>query len=572
MKRNVIWLIDKMFLYTLPRNRNLTYMKKFYFSMLSLFVIPALVFAQAQQDYSTNARLNDRISTLIKTYPQWIQSKEIVKTLGGKTIWMLTIGTGATDQKQGIAVVGGVDGRHLLGVELAIGFAEKICVLTNTDKIKALLATHTFYVFPNMSPDATEQYFAKLKYARSGNATITDDDRDGKTNEDGFDDLNGDGKISWMRVLDPTGKYIVNPEDSRSMILADASKGETGKYLLLSEGKDNDKDGEFNEDGEGGVAFNRNMSYNYQNFVPGAGEYAVSEKESRAMLDLLFDKFNIYSMVTFGPVNNLSTPVQSSPAGLAKRIITSWSSADAAANALVSTKYNKIIGAKDAPKTKAENGDFSEWAYFHFGRFSYSTPGWWVPTVKADTAKKQKALTRNDEAAAYLRWADAESISSTFANWTQVTHPDFPGQTVEVGGIDPFVLNNPPYKMVDGIVKKHTDFLVELADMGPKLEIVGLKTEKVGEGLTRITAKVFNAGSLPTLTSVGERSYFLQKIVVSVKLATSQTILSGTKANLLNSIPGQGYETLTWLVKGSGKMTISAGSLSTGTTSIDVTL
>lgn len=540
--------------------------------MLSLFVIPALLFAQGQQDYSTNARLNERVAALVKAYPQWIQSKEIVKTLGGKSIWMLTIGTGKTDQKQGIAVVGGVDGKHLLGVEMAIGFAEKICALTSTDKIKALLETHTYYVFPNMSPDATEQYFAKVKYARSGNANATDDDRDGKVNEDGFDDLNKDGKISWMRVLDATGKYIINPEDARSMILADASKGEMGKYLLLSEGSDNDKDGAFNEDGEGGIDFNRNLSYNYKNFVPGAGEYAVSEKETRALLDLLFDKFNIYSVVTFGPVNNLSTPVQSNPSGLSKRIITSWYPADAAANALVSTKYNKIIGAKDAPKTKAESGDFSEWGYFHFGRFSFSTPGWWVPTVKADTAKKQKALSRNDATAAYLRWADAENITNTFTNWTVVNHPDFPGQTVEVGGVDPFVLENPPYKMVDGIVKKHTDFLVELAEMSPKLELVGLKTEKVGEGFTRITVKVFNAGSLPTLTGVGERSYFLQKILVSLKLGTSQSILSGTKANLLNSIPGQGFEELTWLVKGSGKTTISAGSLSTGSTSIDVTL
>jgi hypothetical protein len=73
-----------------------------------------------------------------------------------------------------MAVVGGVEGSHLLGVEMAVHFAEGLV----KDHSKAL-ENSTFYVFPNMSPDATEQYFAKLKYQRSGNAKPTDDDRDG---------------------------------------------------------------------------------------------------------------------------------------------------------------------------------------------------------------------------------------------------------------------------------------------------------------------------------------------------------------------------------------------------------
>lgn len=546
-------------------------MKKFYFSILLVFCISAHSFAQ-QQDYSTNARLNERIAALVKAYPAWVQSKEIAKTDGGKSIWMLTIGSGKTDQKQGIAVLGGIDGKHLLGVEMAVGFAEKLCASAGSEKVKSVLENHTYYVFPNMSPDATEQYFGKLKYGRSGNARATDDDRDGKLNEDGFDDLNGDGKISWMRVEDPTGTYKTNPDDPRSLILADASKGEVGKYLLLSEGVDNDKDGSFNEDGEGGVHFNKNLSFNYRNFIPGAGEYAVSEKETRALLDILFDKFNIYSVVAFGPMNNLSAPVQSNPAGLSKRIITSWSDADAKANAIVSEKYNKITGSKDAPKTQAETGDFSQWAYFHYGRFSFSTPGWWVPKVKADTASKQKALTNGDVNAAYLRWAAAENISDTYTPWKAINHPDFPGQLVEVGGIDPTALINPPYRLVDDIVKKHTDFLIALAEMGPKLDIVGVKTEKLGDGIIRISAKIFNAGALPTLTSVGERSYFLQKIQVNLQTSAQQAILSGNKVNLLNSIPGQGFETLTWLVKGSGQVTLSAGSASSGTKTVDIPL
>ena len=546
-------------------------MKKYFLSLFFLFAL-GTAFAQNQQDYSNNATLAKRIKALADQNPQLVKYKSIAQTVGGKDIWMLTIGTGKHEQKPAIAVVGGVEGKHLLGVEMALGFAEKLIKNAKTDSIKTLLGKQTFYVFPNMSPDATEQYFAKVKSERSGNANPTDDDRDGKTNEDGSEDLDANGKITAMRVLDPTGKYKLNPDDSRSLILADASKGETGKYILLPEGIDNDKDGAFNEDDEGGVHFNKNSSFNYKNFVAGAGEYAVAEKENRALFELLFDAFNVYAVVTFGPVNNLSTPVTFNPAGISKRIITGWFESDAKANALVSEQYNKITKTKDAPKTQAENGDFSQWAYFHYGRLSFSTPGWWVPKVNPDTARKEKKFTNEDPTAAYQRWANSQGITNTFTPWKTVNHPDFPGQTVEVGGLDPFVLINPPYKMVDDIVTKHTNFIVGLSAMAPQLDFVNVKTEKVADGLTRITLKVMNTGDLPTYTKIGDRSYFLKKIVVDVAASANQSFVSGRKVQSLESIQGKDHKELSWLIKGSGKITISATSPTTGSKSIEVIL
>jgi len=547
-------------------------MKKLYLFNLFFLLLLCNTFAQNQQDYSNNARLTERVKALAQKYPQWVKSKSLTQTVGGKDIWMLTLGSGKTEDKPAIAVVGGVEGKHLLGVEMAIGFAEKLMASSTTDSIKNLLNKQTFYVFPNMSPDATEQYFAKVKAEHSGNATKTDDDRDGKLNEDDFDDLDGNGKITWMRILDQTGKYKLNSDDPRSLLLADATKGEAGKYILLQEGIDNDKDGEFNEDGDGGVNFNKNSSFNYKNFIPGAGEYAVSEKENRALFDFLFDAFNVYAVVTFGPVNNLSSPVTFSPAGISKRIITGWFDADAKSNVLVSERYNKITKTKDAPKTQAESGDFSQWAYFHYGRLSFSTPGWWVPKVAPDSAKKEKKFTNEDVTASYLRWASSQGITNTFTPWKAVNHPDFPGKTVEVGGLDPFVLNNPPYKMVDGIVSKHTDFVVGLAAMAPQIDFINVKTEKVADGLTRVTLSLINNGELPTYTKIGDRSYFLKKIVVKVKTNNNQTVVSGRKSQTMESIQGKENKELTWLIKGTGKVIIDAGSPTTGSKSIEVSL
>ena len=90
-------------------------------------------------------------------------------------------------------------------------------------------------------------------------------------------------KLPGCGLNRPIGDYRTHPDDPRVLIKADISKGEKGKYLLMPEGSDNDKDGSFNEDGEGGVWFNKNFTYKHPSFTTGSGEFAVSENETRAL-------------------------------------------------------------------------------------------------------------------------------------------------------------------------------------------------------------------------------------------------------------------------------------------------
>lgn len=534
-------------------------------------VLLCLAAAVSAQEYSNFAGQTSRLEALSKSYPDLARLSSLGKTNGGKEIWLLTIGTGKTETKPAIAVVGGTEGSHLLGTEMAIGFAENLLKGSTTDSIRNRLSKTTYYVFPNMSPDAMEQYFAKLKYERNGNATETDDDRDGKLNEDGFDDLDGNGKITMMRIESPIGEYKINPDDARTLVKADASKGEKGKYMLLTEGFDNDKDGNLNEDGEGGIALNRNFTYRHNTFGAGAGDFPASEKETRALLDFLYDAFNVYAVVSFGSNNNLSVPVSYNPVAARERILAGYLEPDAKVNGMVSELYNKVTGAKDAPRSSSPGGDILSWGYFHYARYSFSTPGWWVPKAKPDTAKKEKAFTSEDAAANYLRWAQQQGISNTFTEWKEVKHPDYPNTKVEVGGLDPFVLINPPYKMVGDIVKKHTDFLLKLANQQADLEIVNLKTEKLGNGLTRVSLDVINKGGLSTHSKLGERSYFLKKLKVAVN-TDKQQIVGGKKINLLNSLEASSTQSFSWLIKGTGKVSIEVGCPTAGVKNIDVTL
>lgn len=517
----------------------------------------------AQSDYRNNNELTNALKQIKSKHASNVKLQSLTKTIGGHDIWALTLFKGKPENNPAIAIVGGVDGSLLLSREMAVNIAENIL-----NDHKDILDNTTFYIFPNMSPNASEQYFSSLKYHKLGNAKKTDDDRDGRFNEDAFEDLNNDGLITLIRVEDVTGNYVKLKEDERIMVKADSKEGELGTYKVFSEGIDNDKDGNYNEDGEGGIHFNKNLSYKYPYFKPGAGEHAVSEKEHRALLDFLYEQWNIYAILTLGPTNNLSNPLKYNASNARKRVVTSILKDDESLNKFLSKKYTKITDTKDAPTASGKGGGFFEWSYFHFSKLAMSTPGWWAPKFKGDSTVKAKKNYK----ANFLQWADQEGLSNYFVDWKEVTHPDFPNKKVEVGGIAPFIMTNPPYSMVGGISEKHTAFVVEVTKMQPNISIENIITEKVDNGLTRVTLNIHNKGLIPTHTEMGKRSRWLRRIKVDLKLNSNQEVVSGKKIQLINSIDGDSSEELTWLIKGKGSVIIEAGAAHTGTDSTTINL
>lgn len=530
------------------------------FTMLvGLFFIPAS--AQAQTGYSSYSELTNKLKALNNANKNITELTSVAKTKGGKDVWLLTIGSGDVMNHPAIAVVGGAKASHILGTELTLRFAEKLLSTTDTDETKSLLASTTFYVLPQINPDAATQYFANLKYERDGNMTSTDADRDGFYDEDGFDDLNGDNFITMMRVADKTGSWTMHKDDPRVMVKADADNGEKGSYKMFTEGRDNDEDGKFNEDGEGGVNINQNFSYDFPYFKSGSSENPVSENETRGVLDFLFEEArNTFAVISFGPENNLSDPLKFNRGAASKRVVSGWLSDDITVNKMVSDIYNDKTNLGKAPSGDPQQGDLFQWAYYHYGRFSFSTPGWWTPEVKGEDGKAQKF---DNDQAKHLAWAEAEG-QDVFVEWTEINHPDFPNQKVEVGGIKPFAMMTPPANILDSLAQSHTDFIMEIANMKPMVELVNFKSESAGKNLTRITADVYNSGSLPTASQLGQRNNWVRRVMTQIKLGNNMSLISGDVQGFDRSIPADGSVTKTWLIRGSGKVTITSGSPMTG--------
>jgi hypothetical protein len=543
--------------------------------MLSLISILCFLQISAQDQYRNYKTMLQNAEALTKKYPAICSIKSIVKTSGGKDIYLISIGTGEKDSRPAVFVVGGIEGNFIAGRELALGFAERLLKDSELPEIKDLLSKITFYVIPDVSPDASEQYFSELKYERTINARPTDNDRDFTTDEDPYEDLNGDKLITLIRVSDPAGTYVPSSEDKRVMVAADLSKGETGSYLLFSEGIDNDKDGKYNEDGPGGVNANRNFTYNYEEYGLNSGYHSMSEPETKALADFLFDHFNIYMTIAFGPQDNLGQPLKASDKqgdlvipdeGMGrgtgrgfsreqadKRFI-SITRKDEAINKLVSEKYHKITGAKGNPQPTQTPGNFMDWAYFHYGRYSFSTPGWWFPVDKG----------KNSEAA-FLSFAENKKMTDVFIPWTEIKHPDFPGKKTEVGGIKPFVMINPPADTLGNLISSHYRFITTIAAMHPELEFLDTKVENTGENIYRITLKIHNKGVFATMPEAALLNQWTKIMLITIEPGKGLNILSGQKITRLYRLEGGASSEYSWLVSGKGSLGISAGAINVGT-------
>lgn len=535
--------------------------------LLGMFAIMTQTLAQS--GYSSHSQLSARLKAL-SSKNRMASVSSIGKSSGGKDIWAVTLSAGDHSKNKAVLIVAGADGKHPAGTEMAVKLAERLVSLP-ADSLTGLLQNKTIYIIPGLNPDALEQVTAQLKYERSGNATTRDDDRDGKTDEDPFEDLNADGLITRLRIEDPTGNYVISKDDARVLVKADAAKGENGRYLLITEGTDNDKDGQFNEDGAGGVNIDKNFTFNYPMFEKEAGEYQASEPETRAFLDFLYKNTNIHTVFHFGLSNNLSEATKFDRANASKRIISGLQEKDAEVTDRVSKMYGRS-GITDAPAMPQTPGNLTQTAYYHGGRFSYSTPGWWIPKAKEQKggtpAKKPEAGSAEAE---YLKWADAKGVNS-FVPWTRVEHPDFPGKSVEVGGLMPYALNNPPVQFLDSAVVRHQAFFTDYLKAMPRTEIVNTKVESLGNGVSRVSVTVVNKGLLPTYAEIGEKVRFVYKVSCKIRLSEGQTLISGKLNNYRGALGAGESEEYSWLISGKGKVTVEGGSPTSGISNLELTL
>jgi len=393
--------------------------------------------------YHDYRALSAVLKAAVAAHPDLARLVSIGKSREGRDIWAVEIANAKgtpLDERPALLVAANFEGDHVIGSELALYTIDALLVgYASSAEVKQRLDTSVFYVLPRVNPDGAEGMFAPVKSLRRTNATPFDADNDARTDEDGPEDLNGDGVVTVMRAKDPKGPYTISRDDARLMTRADPAKGESGGWAIYPEGLDNDGDGFINEDGPGGADLNRNFMHQYPAYAPDAGRFMASEAETRAVLDFVLQHRNIAAILAFGLSDNLigGPGRPGATAGLdlvdfaersfadARRVgivpelgggfgrgfgrggmmgedgpagargaqaasaggrgmrtvqpVTSVNPADLEYLNAIAAKYREMTGLRSAGVTRAPAGAFYDYGYYQYGVPSFSTPGWGLP-------------------------------------------------------------------------------------------------------------------------------------------------------------------------------------------------
>ncbi|MDQ7013944.1 MAG: M14 family zinc carboxypeptidase [Planctomycetota bacterium] len=340
-----------------------------------------------------------------------VETFQIGTSVGGRAITAWRLGSAdpdefgrAPDQRPALLIVAGLDGRHDFGSRVAISLVDRLVT-----EHAALLDRYTIYVVPNLNPDNDAMFdrpgTPRAEFGRAPRSA--DADRDGRFDEDPADDLNNDGMITMMRVKNPapgTGlrpTLVLDPDEPRLLREPDADEGEIAEYAVLIEGIDNDGDGTYNEDGiagsaGGGVDLDRNFPSLWPEYADGAGPHALSEPETRSLVEWMLEHDNIVCTLAYTPRDNILNTPAAGKFAKDGREPTGIEEGDKNAYERVQELFKEATNQTGAPKGEWA-GSFTQFAYAQFGVWSFATPAWVRPDlVKQETADEDKGNGNED--------------------------------------------------------------------------------------------------------------------------------------------------------------------------------
>jgi hypothetical protein len=523
--------------------------------------------------YYDYAGITEICRKLAAAHPDLVRLASIGRSTEGREMWVLTVTdftVGDADRKPGFYIDGNIHSNEIQGTEVALYTAWYLAEMRGkVGMIDTLLATRVFYIVPTINPDAREDYMKKpntMHSPRSGMAP-RDDDGDGLFDEDGPDDLDGNGSITQIRRRDQNGRYRPSPDDPR--MLSRAEPGQTGEYELLGEeGIDNDGDGQVNEDGPGFYDPNRDWGWNWQpRYVQyGADRYPFTLQENRNVRDFVLTHRNIAGAQSY---HNAGGMILRPPG--AEEDASIFSNGDVAVYDVVGKRgeemlpgYKYMTTYKDLYTTY---GGEVDWFFGMRGVFAFTNELWSSFNM---FGKKQEELfgTRRDQFAfdRYLLFGEG------IVDWHTVDHPQY--GPVEVGGATKNYTRLNPSFLIEEMAHRNMAFTIYHAWQMPQLVVQRVAARPIGNGLTEVTATIANTRAIPTHSDWDVKNRISRPDWITLAGATvlSGSVVADRNLGLADeqkhhperiavpTIPGQGYVTVRWITKGKGPFTVMVDS------------
>lgn len=555
---------------------------------------------------------------LVATAPNVAALQSLATTTGGRDVWLLQIAAAGElpfDQRPALLVVGGIDAEVPAGSETALRVAQRLLSDSQAKPdgdIAKMLKRRTLYVFPRLNPDGIEAYFAPVRWENRRNATPVNDDRDGRVDEDPPNDLNGDGLIGVLRVPDPDGAWMVDPDEPRLLKRADPAQGQRGAFKLISEGSDDDGDGKINEDPPGGVDDDRNWPHFFEAGAAGAGVHQLCEPETRALAEFVVNHPRIAGAVVYGRNDNIVTLPRGTQRGPEGQSYRDLHPEDLKIYEYVSERFRKITGLTGSVGCAPE-GTLYAWLYAQRGIPTFATSLWWplepapaaaapVPSTQADSQPAGQPTTQpsadegggpqaelrgpgpgqarraldlatgaadggpnagpesfaarvesSDLLKRWLKYSDAQRGGAGFMSWSALAHPAL--GKVELGGLTPYFTTTPPAEELEPIADAQVRFLAALSDMLPAPRFSEPLVRDVGGGVWEVEVRLENRAYLPTHLA-SARQIGVPALVVR-PLVPKERRLGGPALRRVENLPGSGgAAALRWLIRGAAGETV----------------
>ncbi|MDI3270501.1 MAG: M14 family metallopeptidase [Bacillota bacterium] len=534
-----------------------------------------------------------RLEELQSQAPDMVHLEELGRSPEGRIIWGCTLSLGPKDpgEKPALLVDANVHAGEVTGSAAALYLLQKMVEEREEPDIRELLTRTTLYVIPRISVDGAEAYLKGPEWLRSARRRYPE----GPLPPGWYaEDVDGDGKILWMRWEDPLGEWTIDPEDAR--LMRRRRPGQGGPfYRFMAEGVYRDEEGKMAASfpdlkpapSPYGLDFNRNYPAFWQPEAqqPGAGEYPLSEPETRAVAKFIVRHTNIGAYISLHTTGGvlLRPPSAGGDDQLLpqdRRLFQTLTPylQEQGGYPVLST-YEAFAVGDGRPLVKGAD----DWAYEHRGILAFTLELWDLDGragargysrggVKALLALSQEE--REEDETKRLRWNDEVLGGRGFHPWRPFDHPQL--GKVELGGWErKFTLQNPPLdpphllEHEGRVARKLAQGLLPLL---PRLAIPKALLKPLGEGenLLELQVTVANEGYLGTaITAQTQKALKLPGVQVEVALPQGWKSLSGPLRRDVGQLsgwgdggsPSQNAVHLRWVLhgtKGAGPLRVTA--------------
>ncbi len=493
--------------------------------------------------------LYDEMCALLKSYqsdfPELVSLESIGSSPEGRTIWVLTISESTNpESKPAYWIDANTHASEVTGSSSALYTIEHLLYNQDDADVKELLSKFTFYICPRLNPDGAEYCLTENVYVRSSTRKYPDPDSPTTFHRK---DLTGDNRVLHMRWPAENGAWCVSESDSRMMMPRDPwSKGPFYNVSIegvFDESVIDDPTLPLENVDPFQLDFNRNYPHAWRRYELGAGDYPLSEPETRAVVDFLLAHKNVCGMVTHHTYSGV--------------ILRPFTDKDDSEMPPLDLGVYKVIGDRGEEltgypclsvfhdfsyvKNKPVGGVFDDWAYEQYGVHCY-TMELWDPTKRAGVDVSEGYLKfwfefSKENNLKLLNWNDDELDGKGFVPWETLTHPQL-GE-VEVGGWDwMYSTRNPPTKLLEETSKKGCDFALAHAACLPKVSM-DVKISVVDSQTKRVDLLLRNDGFLPTyITEIARKGKIVNPTTLQFDVDDSIEIIEGKARQRIEHLDG----------------------------------